>query len=150
MIHSLSQMPELQEHLRQAPAMVSGFINETLRCYPPLKRIVGRKTNRSLTLSGVEIPQDAVLIINLESAHHDPEAYPDPECFDLERTGPPTLAFGAGAHACVGVALARLEARVLIERLLRDFVVVPAGEARLRPSLDWNEFESLPIRLERR
>lgn len=148
-LHQLSQSRAVQNQLRQDPATVNGFVNETLRCCPPLKRIVGRKTDQDLTLSGVAIPQGAVLIIDIESAHHDPDAYSDPERFDLTRQGPPTLAFGAGAHACVGVALARLEAKVVIDRLLRDYVVLPAGEVKMRPSRDWFEFESVPIRLER-
>jgi cytochrome P450 len=149
-IHLLSNAPALQDRLRQEPAAVNGFVAETLRCCPPVKRIVGRKTDRSLTLSEVAIPQGAVLIMDIESAHHDPDAYSDPERFDPARQGPPTLAFGAGAHACVGVALARLEAKVLIDRLLHDYVILPAGDAKLRPSRDWYEFESVPIRLERR
>lgn len=147
--HQLSQSRALQNQLRQDPATVIGFVNETLRCCPPLKRIVGRKTDRDLTLSGVAIPQGAVLIIDIESAHHDPDAYSDPERFDPTRQGPPTLAFGAGAHACVGVALARLEAKVVIDRLMRNYVVLPAGEVKMRPSRDWFEFESVPVRLER-
>jgi hypothetical protein len=118
-IHQLSLAPELQDRLRKNPALVHGFINETLRCRPPARRILGYRTERELTLSAVTIPHGASLIIDIESAHRDPEAYPDPERFDPAREGPPSLAFGVGAHACVGAALARLEAKVLIERLLR-------------------------------
>jgi len=148
-IHRLSQMPILQLRLRDEPELVNGFINETLRCAPPVRRVLGRRTERDLTLSVAEIPQNALLIVDVESAHHDPDAYPDPERFDPDRNGPPTLAFGAGAHACVGVALARLEAKVLIDRLLRDFIILPGGEARRRESRDWYEFESVPVRLQR-
>jgi cytochrome P450 len=146
--HRLSQSPALQDRIRNEPGLVNSFINEVLRNSPPLKRVIGRKAVREIEASAVTLPQDSLLIIDIESAHHDPEAYPEPERFDLTRDGPPTLAFGAGAHACVGVALARLEAKVLIERLLRDYAIFPAGEATLRPSRDWYEFERVPIRLE--
>jgi cytochrome P450 len=115
---------------------VNGFVNETLRCRPPAIRIYGHGTVRDITLSGVEIPRDAFLIFDVESAHYDPDAYPNPGQFEPTRSGPPNLAFGAGAHACVGVALARLVAKVLIDRLLRDYAMSPAGEARLRNSRD--------------
>jgi len=147
-IYILSQDRTLQNRLREEPALVNGFVNETLRCCPPARRIYGHRTVRDITLSGVEIPRDAFLIFDVESAHHDPDAYPDPGQFDPTRSGPPNLAFSAGAHACVGVALARLEAKVLIDRLLQDYAMTPAGEARLGNSRDWYEFESLPIRLE--
>ena len=148
-IHLLSKEPELQERLRMEPGLVNGFISETLRQFPPLRRVLGRKTDREIILSGQMIPRDAALAVDIESAHHDPDAYPDPERFNLIRTGPPSLAFGAGAHACLGAGLARIEAKVFIERLVRDFIVLPAGEARRLPSRDWYEFESVPIRLER-
>lgn len=148
-IHRLSQTRALQDRLRDEPGSMSSFVNETLRFSPPLRRVIGRKAERDITISTVTIPRDALLIVDLECAQHDPDAYPDPERFDPDRNGPPTLAFGAGAHACVGVALARLEAKVLLDRLLRDYTVYPAGEARLRESRDWHEYESLPIRLER-
>jgi cytochrome P450 len=147
-IYILSQDRTLQNRLREEPALVNGFVNETLRCCPPARRIYGHRTVRDITLSGVEIPRDAFLIFDVESAHHDPDAYPDPGQFDPTRSGPPNLAFSAGAHACVGVALARLEAKVLIDRLLQDYAMTPASEARLGNSRDWYEFESLPIRLE--
>ncbi len=148
-VHHLSQTPALQDLLRANPAMVGGFVNEVLRCSPPVIRILGYRTVTELTLSTVTIPGGVPLIIDIESAHRDPDAYPDPERFDPARDGPPSLAFGVGAHACVGAALARLEAKVVIDRLLRDYVIIPAGEARMRPSRDWYEFEHVPIRLQR-
>jgi cytochrome P450 len=117
--------------------------------FPTSAETIFYRTERELSLSTVTIPHGASLIIDIESAHHDPEAYPDPERFDPAREGPPSLAFGVGAHACVGGALARLEAKALVDGLLRDHIILPVGDAKLRPSRDWFEFESVPIRLER-
>jgi cytochrome P450 len=148
-IHLLSRDQALLQRLRAEPGLVNGLISETLRRFPPLRRILGRKTEKDVTLSGQTIPRNAALAVDIESAHHDPDAYPDPERIDLTRTGPPTLAFGAGAHACLGAGLARMEAKVFIDCLIRDFIVHPAGEAQRRPSRDWFEFDSVPIRLQR-
>src|SRR6185312_5755164 len=121
-----------------------------LRFRPPLRRLVGRRTLAEVRLAGGEIPAGRNLIIDLDSAHRDPEAYPDPDRFDMERAGAPVLAFGFGVHSCVGAALARMEARVLIEQLVADLVIHHAGDAARGDSPDWNDFMSLPLRLERR
>ncbi|HWA91126.1 MAG TPA: cytochrome P450 [Rhizomicrobium sp.] len=142
--------PALQQRLRDDPARIPGFVNETLRVRPPLRRLVGRRTCAPVRLSDCEIPEGALIEIDLDSVHRDPDAYPDPDRFDIARGGPPTLAFGFGAHTCVGAPLARLEARILIEQLLTACTVRPAGAAVRGGTADWNEFHSLPIRLERR
>lgn len=146
----LASEPALQERLRTHPAAIPAFINETLRYRPPLRRLVGRRTSETVRLSDCEIQGGTLLVIDLGSAHRDPAAYHDPDRFDIGRAGPPNLAFGFGAHACVGAALARLEARILIERLLADAAVHRAGDAVRGESPDWNELLSLPVRLEPR
>lgn len=146
----LASNPALQARLRAEPARIAGFVNETLRFRPPLRRLVGRRTSQAVRLADGEIEASQHLIIDLDSAHRDPQAYPDPDRFDIERTGAPVLAFGFGAHTCVGAALARTEARVLIEQLVADTIVHRAGDAVRGGSPDWNDFVSLPLRLERR
>ncbi|MBV9992170.1 MAG: cytochrome P450 [Alphaproteobacteria bacterium] len=146
----LASVPALQARLRAEPARIAGFVNETLRTRPPLKRLVGRRTADTLRLADREIPPGVNLVVDLERAHRDPGAYPDPDRFDIDRAGPPTLAFGFGAHTCIGAPLARMEARILIERLATDMVIHAAGDAVRGDSPDWNDFASLPLRLERR
>jgi cytochrome P450 len=148
-LHHLSQHPDLQQRLRKDTPLIPGFINEALRCWPPLRRIIGRKTLRDIALDGATIPAGAYIAIDLECAQRDPAAYAEPDRFDPTRKGPPTLSFGAGPHTCAGVALARLESRVLIERLVRDYEVHPAGAPLPLANPDWGGFESLPLRLER-
>lgn len=147
LIHLLAEQPALQDRLRDNPAMIPDVVNETLRLWPPLRRIVGRRTMSEVALADAVLPRDAVLVIDLERAHRDADAFTEPDRFLPERKGPPSLVFGFGAHACLGAALARLEARVLVEMLLRDFVVVSAGNAQRATSPDWNEFARLPVRL---
>jgi cytochrome P450 len=149
-LNHLARHLPLQQRLRHEPMLIPGFVNEALRCWPPLRRIIGRKALRDITLDGATIPAGAYIAIDLECAQRDPDAYAEPDRFDPARKSPPTLSFGAGPHTCAGVALARLESRVLIERLVRDFALHPAGEARPTDSPDWAGFDSLPLRLERR
>lgn len=149
-IDTLAMRPALQDALHAAPERIPAFVGETLRYRPPLRRLVGRRTTAEVALSQGVLPSGALLVIDLERAHRDGEAYPDPERFDLERAGPPSLAFGFGAHTCVGAALARLEARIVIERLVSTRLIQSCGDAVRAQSPDWNEFQSLPVRLKNR
>lgn len=140
----------LQHALHGAPSPIPAFLNEVLRTRPPLRRIIGRRTTREIELGDCTLPRSALLMIDLERTQRDGEVFPDPDRFDLHRAGPPTLAFGVGAHACLGAALARVTARVTMERVLRSALVYPAGEAEPAVDPDWNEFKALPLRLEAR
>jgi len=149
-LHVLANDLALQQMLHSAPSLIPAFLNEVLRTLPPLRRIIGRRTTREIALGESVLPRSALLMIDLERAQRDGEVFPDPDRFDLHRAGPPTLAFGFGAHACLGAALARVTARVTMERVLRSAVITPAGEAEPAVDPDWNEFKSLPLRLEAR
>ncbi|MBV8978152.1 MAG: cytochrome P450 [Alphaproteobacteria bacterium] len=137
----------LQQTLQRAPSMIPAFLNEVLRTRPPLRRIIGRKTTREVELGGIVLSKSALLTIDLERAQRDTDAFPDPDRFDIRRTGPPTLAFGVGAHACLGAALARVTARVAIERILGNAIIHCAGDAQPAADPDWNEYKSLPLKL---
>ncbi len=149
-LHMLVTQPALQQWLRDAPAGISGFVDEVLRYRPPLRRLLGRRTMKEVMLSDAVLPAGAFLIIDIESANFDAALFAKPQEFDPARAGPPPLSFGAGAHACVGAALARMEAKVAIEQLVGDFVIHPAGDAVRGANPDWYDFKRLPIRLERR
>ena len=73
---------------------------------------------------------------------------PDPRRFDAARSPNRHLAFGAGAHQCLGLHLARLEMRILFEALLdRVAAVEPAGEAKRASSTFVGGLKSLPLRI---
>jgi cytochrome P450 len=149
-MHVLAGERGLQETLYRSPSLIPGFVNEVLRTRPPLRRIIGRRVNRDIMLSEGKLSDGALLMIDIERAQRDPGAFNNPDRFDIYRDGPPGLAFGVGAHACLGAALARLEARIFIERLVGDTTIHPAGDAELADDPDWNELKSLPVRLELR
>jgi cytochrome P450 len=82
------------------------------------------------------------------AANHDERVFARPERFDVGRTPNPHLAFGGGAHHCLGVALARLEGEVVFDRLLTRFSVVDAaGEPVRRPHPNLRGFERVPLRV---
>jgi cytochrome P450 len=114
----LGETPELQTRLREDPKRIPDFLEEVLRFDAPVKAIY-RLAQKSTTIGGVEIPAGTVVTLSLTGASNDPSHFENPAEFNIDRLRiRDNLAFSRGAHACPGATLARLEARVAIERLL--------------------------------
>jgi hypothetical protein len=103
--------------LLEDPARIPGAIEEFLRFDSPVQGLA-RTTTAPVTLHGVTIPEGSKVLLLFGSANHDERAIPDAERFDVLRAPNPHVAFGFGAHFCLGANLARLEARVAFEELL--------------------------------
>jgi cytochrome P450 len=103
--------------LLEDPSRIPGAIEEFLRYDSPVQGLA-RTTTAPVTLHGVTIPEGSKVLLLFGSANHDERAIPDAERFDVLREPNPHVAFGFGAHFCLGANLARLEARVAFEELL--------------------------------
>jgi hypothetical protein len=95
-------------------------VEEGLRYDPPVGS-VGRVAIRDFEIDGVLIPEGRVASISLVSALRDPDVYKEADRFDIRREGLPkwNIAFGAGAHRCLGEALARAEMEEAIATIAR-------------------------------
>ncbi|OBJ21537.1 cytochrome P450 [Mycobacterium colombiense] len=114
----LTDRPAIQQQLRENPELLSSFIEETLRFEAPFRGHY-RHVWRDTTLGGVEVPADAHLLLMWGAANRDPENFEAPNEFRLDRTaGKSHVSFGKGVHFCVGAALARLEAHIVLRTLL--------------------------------
>ena len=141
----LAETPALWRQLKEEPELVAGFVEELARLRPPLQRIA-RRTTRPVTLAGVELPVNAMLMLFPGSANRDPARWSDPDALELQREGRGHLGFGTGVHACPGGPLARMEARIAFEVLLaRSESLHPDPDARAIPvvgyaagNLGWN------------
>jgi cytochrome P450 len=108
--------PDQWQLVLDDPSLIPGAIEEMLRLNPP-SQYQGRFTTRDVTLDGGTIPAGSPTLLVTGAATRDPRAYDRPDAFDIKRGGATTLAFGYGAHSCLGSWLARLETRVALQQL---------------------------------
>jgi cytochrome P450 len=116
----LLEHPAELDRLRAAPALVPSAIEEVLRHRSPAQAMF-RRARRDVVLHGRTIPAGSLVLAMIGAANRDPAAFGEPDRFDVTRDPNPHLAFGHGAHFCLGAALSRLEGRIaltdLVERL---------------------------------
>jgi cytochrome P450 len=148
-IHALATDQVTVEQLRDANGdVMASAINEFARYDGPVQW-VSRFTTRVVAVHSTEIPAGARVLLLIGSANRDPRAYRRPDEFDPSRASrgqTASMAFGAGVHACMGAALARLQTRVavevMLERLSRPTL---AGPARRGRSHVLRGFDRLPV-----
>jgi cytochrome P450 len=127
-VRFLAEDPELFALLKADPALIGGGFEEALRIESPVQGFF-RNTTRDVDIDGVVVPAGSRVLLSNGSADRDERHYPDPDRFDVHRNPVDHLAFGYATHGCAGQGLARIEARALIESLLRRVDrIEPAGE----------------------
>jgi cytochrome P450 len=115
----LAENPDLQETLRRNPSRIPLFVEEAVRLESPFQGHF-RKTNEATELAGEALPAGARLMVLWASGNRDEQVFERADSIDLERPNLRNhLSFGHGIHLCIGAQLARLEAKVALEELLR-------------------------------
>lgn len=111
---ALVRRPDQARLLIDDPSLVPNAIEESLRYWAPFYFLL-REATRDVELDGVTIPEGSLVAMMLASANQDPEAFADAKVFDVRRSGQRGhVAFGYGAHRCVGAQLAKEEADAAI------------------------------------
>lgn len=146
-IEVLARDPELQDELRADPGRIPDALEDVLRVDGPFQ-FHYRWTPHDTRLGDTAIPAGSSVLLMWSAANQAVDADGDPP----SDRRPPHFAFGRGIHFCIGAALARLEARVMVEELLaatRSFQLDPDREPQRRPSIMLRRHASLPLQLHR-
>jgi cytochrome P450 len=117
LVYGLLSSPDQLEAVRADRGLVPQAIEEALRWESPLLT-VARSATEEVELGGVRIPAGGFVAVSLGAANRDPGRFADPDVFDIFREAAPHMSFGDGAHKCLGMHLARLEMRVLVNAVL--------------------------------
>jgi cytochrome P450 len=143
--------PRQLARLRAGPALIPAAVEELLRFTSPVNHATDRFTTEDLPVGDVVIPAGEWVFAAITSANRDPARFPGPDRLDLGRDASGHVAFGHGAHYCLGAPLARMEAEVALGALLARFpglsLAVPAAGLRWRRVSLMNGLQSLPVRL---
>jgi len=142
----LATRPDIQQQVREKPELLGAFIDETLRYEPPFRGHY-RHVAVDTALCGTELRAGSRLLLLWGAANRDPAHFHAPDEFRLDRAGGKGhITFGKGAHFCVGAALARLEATVVLRQLLDRTVEIDAADVgRWLPSLLVRRLERLEL-----
>ncbi len=141
---ALLRHPGVFGELRADRSLVPRAIEEFMRWDAPIQH-VSRYAAERVEVAGSTIRPGRVVHLLIGSANHDERRFADPERLDIRRDPNPHLSFGAGLHSCLGAGLGRLEAAVVLHRLLDRFDrLVPGGELERRPLQVFRSFAHLP------
>ncbi|MFD6896782.1 cytochrome P450 [Rhodococcus sp. NPDC060086] len=134
MLLQIAEKPELQKQLREDRGLIPPFIEEMLRMEGPVKSDF-RLARKTTTVGDVEIPAGTVVMVSLPAANRDPARFANPHELQIDRENAREhIAFGRGVHSCPGGPLARVEARVTIERILDRMHDIRVSEAEHGPA----------------
>ncbi len=147
-LRSLLRHPHELAKLRADRSLLQSAVNEILRFDFGDGGGIERFALRDVELRGVKIRKGQKILLSLGGAHRDPQAYPDPDRFDIERDNTNLIMLGLGPRYCLGANLARQEMRFIIDAAL-DFL--PEGARLCEDQIRWgrtgfsNRMETLPV-----
>ncbi len=147
-LHALLRFPAEMQRLRSDPGLMPTAIQEMFRFESPLP-FFDRYAAEDVEVAGTTYPRGTRFGLLYGAANRDPEQFSEPDRFDVGRTPNRHLAFGGGAHFCLGNHLARLDMDIIFTTLFRTFRSIELVEApTYKPSLSVRGPQALRLRLE--
>jgi cytochrome P450 len=150
-VRTLLEHPDQLARLRAEPALWDSAVEEILRHRGPVHGTKPVYPSEDVTFHGVTFRRGTATIPLIAAANHDPAVFDDPDRFDVSRSPNRHLAFGFGAHFCLGAQLARMETRIalrnLVERNPDLRLAVDPSELVIQRIPAWHRHQSLPVAL---
>ncbi len=147
-LHLLRQ-PDQLERVRSDESLLPSAIEELLRFEGPVERALNRWAAADVELGGKTIRRGELVIAIVASADRDRDRFPDPDRLDVTRADNKHIAFGRGAHYCLGAPLARLEAEIALATLFRRLpglrLAVEPAQLEWRATPGFRRLVSLPV-----
>lgn len=145
--HALLTQREQWQRLRAQPELLGSAVEELLRFESPLQ-LNNRLCTAPLRFGDVELPAGSFVTLAIGSANRDPAQFHEPDRLDIGRKPNPHLAFGQGHHACAGMNVARLEARIAFGRLIARYPGLQLrGTAQRDRRIRFRGWRTLPVSL---
>ncbi|MCU1683599.1 MAG: Cytochrome [Amycolatopsis sp.] len=133
---AFKEHPDQLAIIREDPSKISNAVEELLRYFTVADTVALRVATEDIEVNGVTIPAGEGVLPLGYAANRDPNVYPDPDAFDIERGSRQHVAFGFGPHQCIGQNLARMELQIAFETLFRRLpnleLAVPVEELSFR------------------
>ncbi len=146
-MHALLRHPDQWQRLLADRSLLDTAVEELLRYESPLQ-LNNRLATAPLRIGDVDVPAGSFITLAIGSANHDEAVFDAPERLDVARKPNPHLAFGQGAHACAGMNVARLEARIAFGRLLERCPSLRLrGTPERDPRIRFRGWRRLPVSL---
>jgi hypothetical protein len=143
----LFRTPDEAERLRRDPGLAASAVEECLRLESP-NQLGNRLVREPVTVGGVALEAGAYLTLCIGAANRDPAEFAQPNLYDMTRKPNRHLAFAAGAHACIGMGVARLEAQIAFLGVLQKLPDMRLrGEGRRGARARFRGFVSLPAEI---
>jgi cytochrome P450 len=144
---ALLRHPDQWRMLRADPSLIPNAVEEILRYESPVQA-VGRTAAEPIELSGLTLAAGSIVVSLVGAANRDPAVFENPDMFDITRKDLRPLSFGGGIHFCLGAQLARIEAAVVFETVLRrlpDPRLVEPESPKWRSSFTLRGLTELPV-----
>jgi len=147
-IWGLAENPEQFAKVKADPSLIPGLVDESIRWITPVKTFM-RTATENTELNGRSLSKNDWLMLCYASGNRDEAVFDDPNGFRVDRKPNKHLAFGYGAHLCLGQHLAKMEMRILWEEMLPRLKSLKLnGEAKQSLAVFVNGPKSLPIAFE--
>ncbi len=144
----LSRRPEMLAAMMADRDLVAPYVEEILRYEPPVHFMI-RLASQDSEVAGTPIRKGSLVLVLVGAANHDPRRFADPAEFNPMRPGNQPIAFGAGAHHCLGAALTRVEGALALPMLFERFGRLEIAEEPAPPTqFTLRGYEHLMVRLD--